>query len=138
MTIRSIAPAILLAIYPFLSPAHAEDSTSPTTPPPAASPPLPILRRPASTPAPEKRRKPFNVAFNELSGFNYDLESRAFYFDYNGESYWFHIGRIDPDARPETGLLLLGQIRASKVLRIEALTDLVNGFVVVKNISLYY
>ena len=138
MTVHPIAVIILLAICALVPSGRAEDPTPPITPPPAANIRKRIPAQPVATPEPEKPRKPFNVTLNELNGFNYDLESRAFYFNYNGESYWFSIARIDPESKPETGLLLLQQILASKVLRVEALTNLVSGYVVVKNISLYY
>jgi hypothetical protein len=87
---------------------------------------------------PEKLRERFTVGLDALGDFDYDLGEKAFHFTYQKERYWFYIGRIDPDAKAETGLLLLSQIRACKALRIDALAEPVNGSVVVKNIILVY
>lgn len=140
MTTHPLTPlaVVLLAIGSFISPGNAQDPTPSTPSSTPSTPARRILRQPAPTPVPEKLREPINVTFGELSGFGYDPEDRAFYFTYEGERYWFHIGKIDPDSKPETGLLLLQQIRESKVLRIKAFAEPVNGYVVVKNIVLYY
>ncbi len=135
--VNSLIAILLPAICAFVPLGLAQDST-PSAPPSVPSEPRQILRRPAPEPEPEKLREPITVVFSELNGFDYDPANRVFHFNYYGERYWFHIGRIDPDSKPETGLLLLQQIRTSKVLRIEALAEPVNGYVIVKNIILYY